>query len=300
MTFPRGPRGVQLTKLVLDIDVGRVARRAAACIAALVLAAATAGGEPRGALNLPAGWSIERNELVWTSATPLRMGGARYEFRSGDQLLGYPATRGNALRLPLRSFGSLAELSVWAGGRRIDAGAQQLRVLAETPIAEPEIAQAAADPAAPGPYRAQRLRYTLPGLALEGYAGSGRSGRGGDCSDRRARRAAARSLSPRTAQHLLSRRPRRRGVGRLALPDGMAPGPEPHRIPVHHRRARHSGIPGRVDFRERNQRSGRPVHRRGRVGALTAGPPPSRPVVGLEFRRWRPLGRALSWPRRHG
>ena len=158
MIFPRGPRGVQLTKLKLDIDVGRVARRAAACIAALVLAAATAGGEPHGALNLPAGWSIERNELVWTSATPLRMGGARYEFRSGDQLLGYPATRGNALRLPLRSFGSLAELSVWAGGRRIDAGAQQRRVLAETSIAEPEIAQAATDPAAPGPYRAQRLR----------------------------------------------------------------------------------------------------------------------------------------------
>jgi hypothetical protein len=171
MTFPRGPRGVQLTKLVLDIDVGRVTRRAAACIAALVLAAATAGCEPRGAaLSLPAGWRIERNELVWTSAAPLRMGGARYEFRSRDQLLGYPATRGNALRLPLRSFGSLAELSVWAGGRRIDAGAQQLRVHAETPIAEPEIAQAPTDPAAPGPYRAQRLRYTLPGLALEGYA----------------------------------------------------------------------------------------------------------------------------------
>ena len=161
---------MQLTKLKLDIDVGRVARRAAACIAALVLAAATAGGEPHGALNLPAGWSIERNELVWTSATPLRMGGARYEFRSGDQLLGYPTQRGNALRLPLRNFGSLAELSVWAGGRRIDAGAQQRRVLAETSIAEPEIAQAATDPAAPGPYRAQRLRYTLPGLALEGYA----------------------------------------------------------------------------------------------------------------------------------
>lgn len=160
---------MQLTKLVLDIDVGRVARRAAACIAALVLAAATANGELRGGLSLPAGWSIEDNELVWNSATPLRMGGARYEFRSGDQLLGYPATRGNALRLPLRTFGSLAGLSVWAGGRRIDAGAQQRRVLAETSIPEAEIAQAANDPAGPGPYRAQRLRYRLPSLALEGY-----------------------------------------------------------------------------------------------------------------------------------
>src|SRR5688572_33480120 len=86
MIFPRGPRGVQLTKLKLDIDVGRVARRAAACIVALVLAATTAGGEPHGALNLPAGWSIERNELVWTSATPLRMGGARY--RSEERRVG--------------------------------------------------------------------------------------------------------------------------------------------------------------------------------------------------------------------
>ena len=291
---------MRLTKLKLDIDVGRVARRAAACIAALVLAAATAGGEPHGALNLPAGWSIERNELVWTSATPLRMGGARYEFRSGDQLLGYPTQRGNALRLPLRGFGSLAELSVWAGGRRIDAGAQQRRVLAETSIAEPEIAQAATDPAAPGPYRAQRLRYTLPRLALEGYAVpvevvaevTAPIGKSGQLP----------LVLFLHGRHSTCYRggPGGEASGDWPCPHGMAPGPEPHRIPLHHRRARDSGIPDRVDFRERHQRSGRPVHRRRRVGAIPAHPTPSRPVVGVGFRRRRPLGRALPWPRRHG
>ena len=259
----------------------------------------TPGGEPRGTLNLPAGWSIERNELVWTSATPLRMGGARYEFRSGDQLLGYPATRGNALRLPLRSSGRSPSCPC---GREAAASTLERSSFAFSPRRQSPSRRSPR----PRPTRQRQGPIVLSGCATRFRVSrsratpSGGSGRGGDCSHRQVRPTAARSLSPRTAQHLLSRRPRRRGVGRLALPDGMAPGPEPHRIPVHHRCARHSGIPDRVDFRERHQRSGRPVHRRGRVGALAAGPPPSRPVVGLGFRRWRPLGRALSWPRRHG
>ena len=105
---------------------------------------------------------VDQRDTAADGRRPLRVSLGRSATR-------IPGKRGNALRLPLRTFGSLAELSVWAGGRRIDAGAQQRRVLAETSIAEPEIAQAATDPAAPGPYRAQRLRYRLPSLALEGY-----------------------------------------------------------------------------------------------------------------------------------
>jgi hypothetical protein len=152
-----------------DIGVGRFVRMAAISIAALAMAAASAA-QPHGAAGLPAGWIVERNDLVWISTTPLRMGGARYEFRSGDQLLGYPVQRGNTLRLALRAAGRLDNLSVWAGGRRIDAAAPQLRVTTGLPTAEPEIARAAANPATIGPYRTQRLQYRLSGLAVEGYA----------------------------------------------------------------------------------------------------------------------------------
>ena len=76
---------------------------------------------------------------MWTSDTPLRMGGARYEFRSGERLLGYPVQHGNTLRLRLPPGASLDELSVWAAGRRLDGDAVQarLRMPLVTPPAEP-------------------------------------------------------------------------------------------------------------------------------------------------------------------
>src|SRR5262245_21486914 len=155
-------------RIAPQIGVGRLVRSAALCIAAFILAVTTAAAQ--GVLRLPAGWSVKRNELVWVSERPLRMGDARYEFRSGDQLLGYPMQRGSTLRLALQGSTPLVDLSVWAGGRRIDAGAEQTRrVFVETAIAEPEIARAAVNPAARGPYRAQRFRYTLPGISVEGY-----------------------------------------------------------------------------------------------------------------------------------
>ena len=80
----------------------------------------TANAQHREQVELPAGWR-RGSELVWTSSVPLRMGGARYEFRAGDHLLGYPVQRGNLLRLsPLPVAADLDRLSVWAGGRRID------------------------------------------------------------------------------------------------------------------------------------------------------------------------------------
>jgi hypothetical protein len=144
-------------------------------IAAVVLAAAVASAGPRESIDLPPGWSIEDNDLVWISEAPLRMGGARYEFRSGDQLLGYPVQHGNALRLPLRSGAPLGDLSVWAGGRRLDAGAPERRVPALPRARAPReskyaIATASTDPAAPGHYRIQRLQYRVPGLTIDGYA----------------------------------------------------------------------------------------------------------------------------------
>jgi hypothetical protein len=130
------------------------------CLAAI---AGTAAGRADG---LPAGWQLQADELVWTSRAPLRMGGARYEFRSGRRLLGYPHQSGDSLRLRRAPKDSLADLSVWAAGRRIDVTSPLARIARAEPPAEPAIALAAADPGMPGPYRTERLRYALPGLTI--------------------------------------------------------------------------------------------------------------------------------------
>jgi len=135
-------------------------------IASVIFAAAPSRGAADDSVSLPAGWHLEGNELVWTSEVPLRMGGARYEFRSGDRLLGYPIQSGQTLRLRQSHTGPLTDLSVWAAGRRLDSGAAQLRIQPATFPVEPPIAEAAADPAAPGHYQTQRLRYALPSLAI--------------------------------------------------------------------------------------------------------------------------------------
>ena len=133
---------------------------AIACLGSIVASAAN------GAADLPAGWRLEGDELVWTSSTPLHMGGARYEFRSGQRLLGYPRLSGDSLRLRRSPKDPLNDLSVWAAGRRIDAATPLSRIALAEPPAEPAIALAAVDPALPGPYQTQRLRYALPDLAI--------------------------------------------------------------------------------------------------------------------------------------
>jgi hypothetical protein len=121
--------------------------------------------------SLPAGFRIEGGELVWSGRETLRMGGARYEVRSKGRLLGYALQQGDTLRLRIPPGASLDELSIWAGGRRLDDAAAQMRprTMPETPPAEPAIAQAAFDPAARGPYEIRRLKYELPGLTLPDY-----------------------------------------------------------------------------------------------------------------------------------
>lgn len=131
-------------------------------------ASAAADGEPT---SLPDSWHLEGRDLVWTSEAPLRMGGARYEFRSGGRLLGYPRTSGRTLRLRVAPSDPLTEVSVWAAGRRLDAGAAATasRAPPVVPRAEPPVAVAAHDPAAPGPYSTERLRYVLPAIPVAGF-----------------------------------------------------------------------------------------------------------------------------------
>jgi len=136
-------------------------------LAALALVAGLFLIASAGSASLPSGWQLEGQQLVWTSDAPLRMGGARYEFRSGERLLGYPVQDGNRLRLRSAPGDPLADLSVWAGGRRIDVALAETRIAsAVAPPAEPALAVSAVDPAAPGPYATRRLRYELPGLAV--------------------------------------------------------------------------------------------------------------------------------------
>jgi hypothetical protein len=131
-------------------------RLAVPLVAGLALAAVPAGASEPPADQLPPGWVVEGNELVWTSEAPLRIGGARYEFRSGARLLGYPVQDGDTLRLPLTMGGPVTELSVWAAGRRLDGAGAARRGPSVTPPAEEAVALAATDPATPGRFRTQR------------------------------------------------------------------------------------------------------------------------------------------------
>ena len=100
--------------------------------------------------ELPSGWHLEGPDLVWTSDAPLRMGGARYEFRSGTRLLGYPTASGRTLRLRLSPADPLTGLSVRASGRRLDADATAFRIPYALPPREPTAEVIGHDPAAPG------------------------------------------------------------------------------------------------------------------------------------------------------
>jgi hypothetical protein len=141
-------------------------------LAALLCATAASVIAAASSRELPAGWGLEGDELVWTSSTPLRMGGARHEFRSGKRVLGYPVQRGDSLRLRISPSEPLTDLSVWAAGRRIDMPAATLRQAPATVPAEPTIGVTAFDPALPGPYQTERLRYRLPRLAIAEFPAS--------------------------------------------------------------------------------------------------------------------------------
>ena len=126
-------------------------------------------GRPEPCGGVARGWQLEGDTLTWASARPLRIGGARFEFRSGTRLLGYPVQKANRLSLRLTSGEPLTELSVWAAGRRID-GPATARIAAPAVLPfEPAIAVAAFDPSTPGRYQTRRLHYRLAGLEVPDY-----------------------------------------------------------------------------------------------------------------------------------
>lgn len=146
-----------------SIFLARIVRAAIVSIALLLSATQVLSAE------LPAGWRLDGDTLVFKSAAPLRMGGARYEFRSGTQLLGYPAQTGSTLRLKLEAAAPTLDLSVWAAGRRVDVTVAPARIAQEPLTAEPAIPATAVDPAARGPYRTERLTYRLASLVIPDF-----------------------------------------------------------------------------------------------------------------------------------
>ncbi|WP_399494269.1 hypothetical protein [Streptomyces sp. P9(2023)] len=146
-----------------------------------------AGGEVAGDGTLPEGWrltgSAADRELVWTSADPVPMGDARVEFYSGSRLLGRPAPAadGHAFRLKTDGvrIGSVRDLKVMAGGRRLDAAAPgdagaaneppRNRPAAPTGRPEAPLPVNAVDPGKPGAYRTVSGEYDLESVRLPGY-----------------------------------------------------------------------------------------------------------------------------------
>jgi hypothetical protein len=140
------------------------------CSARLVLVALLCLAWPATAADanpeLPPGWQLDDEELIWTSEAPLRMGDARYEFRSGSRVLGYPIQRADSLRLRMTPGMPLTELSVWAAGRRLDMPAAVQRIRYVAPAIEPATPAATIGAVSPGPHRTRRWQYRLPRIEI--------------------------------------------------------------------------------------------------------------------------------------
>ncbi|TCC00337.1 hypothetical protein E0H26_01145 [Micromonospora zingiberis] len=137
--------------------------------AGVALAAPPAGPAPRPAAH---GWSMTGGELTWRSDERVPMGAAAVEFWSGDRRLGrvrpHPDGRTFSLRLdgPVR----LDELTVRAGGRRIDQPAPRSPRRAPPVTATPgPLPAGTVDPGIAGPYRHISGEYDLPAVKLPDF-----------------------------------------------------------------------------------------------------------------------------------
>jgi erythromycin esterase-like protein len=137
------------------------------------------GADPTegGDADLPPDWSLRSTPtgltLAWAS-DEVRMGGARPEFRLGDEVLGFPRETDEGLELVLTpeqdaEVGADPDrLEVWSSGRRLDVPPAEARPL-RAPQEPGRTPSLPTDPAVEGPYRTERLSYDLEPLVLEGY-----------------------------------------------------------------------------------------------------------------------------------
>ncbi|MFI5898326.1 hypothetical protein ACIA5D_50445 [Actinoplanes sp. NPDC051513] len=118
------------------------------------------------------GWSVEDGRLVWRAGTKVPMGDAAVEFWAGDKLLGRPrpAADGKSFSLELGQVKSLSELSVRAGGKRIDKAPETPALRKSAVSSGPDTrAVNAVDPGKPGPYRSITGEYDLAPVKLPDF-----------------------------------------------------------------------------------------------------------------------------------
>ncbi|GAA3777659.1 hypothetical protein GCM10022225_76910 [Plantactinospora mayteni] len=133
-------------------------------------AAVPPGSPPPGSAT--GGWSVTDGKLTWRSDTSVPMGDAAVEFWSGDRRLGRarPHPDGRTFSLGLGGAGRLGELTVRAGGRRIDQdqprGTRRAAPIAAVPATQPA---GAVDPGVAGPYRSITGEYELPAVTLPDF-----------------------------------------------------------------------------------------------------------------------------------
>ncbi|MEV2237476.1 hypothetical protein [Micromonospora sp. NPDC049891] len=115
------------------------------------------------------GWSMSGGELTWRSGERVPMGDAAVEFWSGDKRLGHarPHPDGRTFSLALDGPAQLDELTVRAGGRRIDQTEPPTTRRAAPVVAAPGRQPAASvDPGVAGPYRQVTGEYALSDVKL--------------------------------------------------------------------------------------------------------------------------------------
>lgn len=130
---------------------------------------------------LPPGWRVTgagvARELVWRSDRAVPMGDARVEFHADGRLLGAPTASkdGRTFRLALDEATPLKDLQVLAGGRRLDApadnntgkGRKNSLAAAQPPA---QLPANSVDPGKPGSYRTATGEYDLDPVKLPGFA----------------------------------------------------------------------------------------------------------------------------------
>ncbi|MFC7258179.1 hypothetical protein [Streptomyces lutosisoli] len=130
---------------------------------------------------LPPGWRVTgegvARELVWRSDRAVPMGDARVEFHADGRLLGAPKASkdGRTFRLAFDAATPLKDLQVLAGGRRLDApadnntgkGRKNSLAAAQPPA---QLPANSVDPGKPGSYRTATGEYDLDPVKLPGFA----------------------------------------------------------------------------------------------------------------------------------
>ena len=118
--------------------------------------------------STPTGWSVEDGQLTWRSSPPVPIGDAVGELSAGDRLLGRPETGPDlhTLRLDLGTGALPEDLSVRAGGRRLDATPPASRRSAAEITTPAPLPPNAVDPGVKGPYGTVRGSYELAGVTL--------------------------------------------------------------------------------------------------------------------------------------